>query len=371
MRSTRAWLHKAKQSYDSRQAPNAAPPHPPPPRTRPHRLEEGWLDRLLFQLRADCGLLEQCHIMDYSMLLGIHFRARGEQQGQGRAVNFLGACPRLAPHHAALARTHARGVCTVLRAAPCTLHAPALACVPTKRCPTGRSTRGPSLAKQCYDGAVIAHTRVCTHAEVSHREEYARAYPKLCERVARSKLPEPARWLWLDDGSLMGGACGGACTECSGAWQCSGGVASLHRCPAGTRGRVCTRTCTHTRTHAHRPSAPPPQKRAAQHAARAPGAQHAAHLPGLARLPHPHRRAGHGAGPELGAAGREHAGGRGAQPRGAWGRALRATVAARGVRLAAPLAQHSVCTERGARATCTRGMWPRDARRHAAWHACV
>ena len=34
------------------------------------RLEDGWLDRLMWQLRADCGLLESCHIMDYSLLLG-------------------------------------------------------------------------------------------------------------------------------------------------------------------------------------------------------------------------------------------------------------------------------------------------------------
>lgn len=26
------------------------------------RLEEGWTDRLMYQLRADCSLLEQCHV---------------------------------------------------------------------------------------------------------------------------------------------------------------------------------------------------------------------------------------------------------------------------------------------------------------------
>ncbi|GLI62854.1 hypothetical protein VaNZ11_005582, partial [Volvox africanus] len=38
------------------------------------RLEDGWRDRLLFQLRADCGLLSGSGVMDYSLLVGLHFR---------------------------------------------------------------------------------------------------------------------------------------------------------------------------------------------------------------------------------------------------------------------------------------------------------
>jgi len=54
-------------------------------------LEDGWLDRLMYQLQADCNLLEQCRIMDYSLLLGVHYRNR---QAEGKAVsNFSEVCP--------------------------------------------------------------------------------------------------------------------------------------------------------------------------------------------------------------------------------------------------------------------------------------
>nr|BBC28437.1 1-phosphatidylinositol-4-phosphate 5-kinase [Yamagishiella unicocca] len=45
------------------------------------RLEDGWRDRLLFQLRADCGLLAGVGVMDYSLLVGLHFRRRGGPGG--------------------------------------------------------------------------------------------------------------------------------------------------------------------------------------------------------------------------------------------------------------------------------------------------
>ncbi|GBG71474.1 hypothetical protein CBR_g8891 [Chara braunii] len=40
------------------------------------QLEDGWRERLHFQLEVDCKFLEQQRIMDYSLLLGIHFCSR-------------------------------------------------------------------------------------------------------------------------------------------------------------------------------------------------------------------------------------------------------------------------------------------------------
>lgn len=40
------------------------------------RLDAGYAKQLKQQLAADCGLLERLHIMDYSMLLGVHFKHR-------------------------------------------------------------------------------------------------------------------------------------------------------------------------------------------------------------------------------------------------------------------------------------------------------
>lgn len=42
------------------------------------------------QVQADCAFLESCHIMDYSMLLGVHFRGRegAQSAGEGLANNF-------------------------------------------------------------------------------------------------------------------------------------------------------------------------------------------------------------------------------------------------------------------------------------------
>ncbi|EIE18182.1 PIP5K-domain-containing protein [Coccomyxa subellipsoidea C-169] len=41
------------------------------------KLEEGWHDRLMDQLAADCALLEELRVMDYSLLLGVHYRSTG------------------------------------------------------------------------------------------------------------------------------------------------------------------------------------------------------------------------------------------------------------------------------------------------------
>ncbi|KAK9917488.1 hypothetical protein WJX75_004962 [Coccomyxa subellipsoidea] len=41
------------------------------------KLEEGWHDRLMDQLAADCSLLEELRVMDYSLLLGVHYRSTG------------------------------------------------------------------------------------------------------------------------------------------------------------------------------------------------------------------------------------------------------------------------------------------------------
>nr|BCL66210.1 1-phosphatidylinositol-4-phosphate 5-kinase [Volvox reticuliferus] len=46
------------------------------------RLEAGWRDRLLFQLRADCGLLSGSGVMDYSLLVGVHFRSKAPPAAQ-------------------------------------------------------------------------------------------------------------------------------------------------------------------------------------------------------------------------------------------------------------------------------------------------
>ena len=40
-------------------------------------MEPGLLRRLMTQLAADCALLEELRVMDYSLLLGIHFRSTG------------------------------------------------------------------------------------------------------------------------------------------------------------------------------------------------------------------------------------------------------------------------------------------------------
>ncbi|KAG2488884.1 hypothetical protein HYH03_012678 [Edaphochlamys debaryana] len=47
------------------------------------RLEEGWRERLLFQLRADCALLAGVGVMDYSLLVGVHLRGPGAAAGGG------------------------------------------------------------------------------------------------------------------------------------------------------------------------------------------------------------------------------------------------------------------------------------------------
>ena len=39
------------------------------------RLEASWKAKFMAQLETDCWLLEQLRVMDYSLLLGIHFRS--------------------------------------------------------------------------------------------------------------------------------------------------------------------------------------------------------------------------------------------------------------------------------------------------------
>lgn len=41
------------------------------------KLEEGYHERLHEQLKKDSQLLEAMHVMDYSLLLGVHFRSKG------------------------------------------------------------------------------------------------------------------------------------------------------------------------------------------------------------------------------------------------------------------------------------------------------
>lgn len=41
------------------------------------KLEEGWHERLMKQLTADCSLMEELRVMDYSLLLGVHYRSPG------------------------------------------------------------------------------------------------------------------------------------------------------------------------------------------------------------------------------------------------------------------------------------------------------
>ena len=54
------------------------------------KLEEGWHSVLMRQITADCMLLADCGIMDYSMLLGVHFRGReaGSLDERGGPSNF-------------------------------------------------------------------------------------------------------------------------------------------------------------------------------------------------------------------------------------------------------------------------------------------
>lgn len=41
------------------------------------KVEEGWHERLHRQLTQDCKLLRAMTVMDYSLLLGVHFRSKG------------------------------------------------------------------------------------------------------------------------------------------------------------------------------------------------------------------------------------------------------------------------------------------------------
>lgn len=41
------------------------------------KLEEGWNQKLDDQLKSDCRLLEDMNVMDYSLLLGVHYRKQG------------------------------------------------------------------------------------------------------------------------------------------------------------------------------------------------------------------------------------------------------------------------------------------------------
>lgn len=58
------------------------------------RLERQWRDKLLYQLQVDAEFLQQCRIMDYSLLVGVHFRNRN-QDGlvQPGETGSLDRCP--------------------------------------------------------------------------------------------------------------------------------------------------------------------------------------------------------------------------------------------------------------------------------------
>lgn len=83
------------------------PPVLLPPVLPPHlccRLEEGWLDRLLFQVKADTGLLESCHVRSSMVFYG-----RGGRGGGRAAVAgwvFAGLSARVMSDRSCLCQTH-------------------------------------------------------------------------------------------------------------------------------------------------------------------------------------------------------------------------------------------------------------------------
>ena len=72
------------------------------------KLETGWRDKLMNQLQIDCALLEELQVMDYSLLLGVHYRDahRGPASpekplGNGDAAHAGGNGPEGGPEGAA------------------------------------------------------------------------------------------------------------------------------------------------------------------------------------------------------------------------------------------------------------------------------
>ena len=46
-------------------------------------MDPAWRQAMVAQLQRDLGFLEAMHVMDYSLLLGVHFRWVGGWSGQG------------------------------------------------------------------------------------------------------------------------------------------------------------------------------------------------------------------------------------------------------------------------------------------------
>ena len=54
------------------------------------KLEVGWRAKLLEQMQIDCALLEELQVMDYSLLLGVHYRDAGKAPGPAGPERLLG-----------------------------------------------------------------------------------------------------------------------------------------------------------------------------------------------------------------------------------------------------------------------------------------
>eukprot|EP00958_Prasinococcus_capsulatus_P004816 scaffold443_cov527-Prasinococcus_capsulatus_cf.AAC.4 len=44
------------------------------------KMESGWRDKLVYQVQKDCKFLEEANVMDYSLLLGVHFRDKAKEE---------------------------------------------------------------------------------------------------------------------------------------------------------------------------------------------------------------------------------------------------------------------------------------------------
>lgn len=57
-------------------------------------LNAGTHDQLMEQLQRDCALLESLHVMDYSLLLGVHYLTWGPDEWAPPEIKVLGAANR-------------------------------------------------------------------------------------------------------------------------------------------------------------------------------------------------------------------------------------------------------------------------------------